>query len=63
MQTVKLYVADNKFNENGSKYLAHLIHKIQLLFKNDEVQFPDRETDNLYNQDDKLSWGEPCVNG
>ena len=32
MQIVKLCVGDNKFNENGLKYLVHLIHKIQLLF-------------------------------
>ena len=61
--TVKLHVGGNKFNENSSKYLVRPIHKIQLLFENDEVRFPDRETEDKYNQDDESSWGEPCVNG
>ena len=59
MRRFKLRVADNKFNENGSKYLVRLIHKIQLLFENDEVQFPDGETDDNHNQDDESS----CVHG
>ena len=36
VRTVKLRVGDNKYNENGSKYLVRPIHKIQLLFKNDK---------------------------
>ena len=36
VRTVKLRVEDNKYNENGSKYLVCPIHKIQLLFKNDK---------------------------
>ena len=57
MRTVKLYVGDNKCNENDSKYLVRPIHKIQILL------FHDRETDDIYNQDDESSWGEPCVTG
>ena len=52
VQTVKLRVGDNKFNENNSKYLVRPIHKIQLLFQNDVVRFPDGETKGKYNQDD-----------
>ena len=59
MRTFKLRVADNKFNENGLKYLVRLIHKIQLLFENDELQVPDGETDDIHNQDDESS----CVHG
>ena len=55
VRTVKLRIGDNKFNENGSKYLVLPFHKIQLLFENDEVQFPDRETEDKYNQDDESS--------
>ena len=40
LRAVKPHVGDNKFNENGSKYLVRPIHKIQLLFENDEVRFP-----------------------
>ena len=40
VRTVKLCVGDNKFNVNGSKYLFRPIHKIKLLFQNDEVRFP-----------------------
>ena len=47
VQTVKLYVGYNKCNENDSKCLVCPIHKIQLLL------FPDRETDDIYNQDDE----------
>ena len=39
------------------------IHMIQLLFQNDEVQFPDGETAGKYSQDEELSWEEPYVNG
>ena len=63
VRTVKLCVGDKKFSENSSKYLVHLIHKTQLLFENDEVWFPDGETEDKYNQDDESSWGKPCVNG
>ena len=50
VQTVKLRsVGHDKFNENGSKYLVRRIHKIQLLFENDGVQFPEGQTDDLYN--------------
>ena len=52
VQTVKIRVGENKFTENGSKYLVYSIHKIQLFFRNDEVGFLDGETDDLYNQDD-----------
>ena len=55
VRTVKLRVGDNKFNENSSKYLVRPIHKIQLLFENDEVRFPDGETDDIHNQDDESS--------
>ena len=55
VRTVKLRVGDNKFNENSPKYLVRPIHKIQLLFENDEVRFPDRETEDKYNQDDESS--------
>ena len=53
VRTVKLRVGDNKFNENTSKYLVCSIHRTQLLFENDEVRFPDRETEDKYNQDDE----------
>ena len=33
VQTVKLHAGDNKFNENGLKYLVRSIHRIQLLLK------------------------------
>ena len=59
---VKLLVGDNKFNENSSKYLVWPNNKIQLLFENNEVWFPDGETEDKHNQDDESSWGEPCVN-
>ena len=49
MRTVKLYVGDNKCNENDSKYLVRPIHKIQILL------FHDSETDDIYNQDDESS--------
>ena len=55
VRTVKLRVGDNKFNENSSKYLVRPIHKIQLLFENDEVRFPDGEKDDIHNQDDESS--------
>ena len=55
VRAVKPHVGDNKFNENGSKYLVRPIHKIKLLFENDEVRFPDGETDDIYNQDDESS--------
>ena len=42
-------VEHDQFNENGSKYLVCWIHKIQLLFENDGVQFPEGQTDDLYN--------------
>ena len=35
VRTVNLSVGDDKFNENRSKCLVCLIHKIQFLFKND----------------------------
>ena len=63
MQTFKICVGDNKFNEDGSKYLVQPIHMIQLLFQNDEVQFPNGETADKYSQDEELSWEEPYVNG
>ena len=55
VRTVKLRVGDNKFIENGSKYLVRPIHKIQLLFENDEVRFPDGEADDIHNQDNESS--------
>ena len=61
LRTVKLRVGDNKFTENGSKYLVRTIDKILWLFENDEVQFPNVETYNSYNHDDESSWGEPYV--
>ena len=63
VRTVKLRVQEKNFNKNGSKYLVRPIHKIQLLFESSEVWFPDRETENKYNQEDESSWGQPCVNG
>ena len=55
VQTVKLHAGDNKFNENGLKYLVRSIHRIQLLLKKNEVQFPDGETEDKYNEDDESS--------
>ena len=55
MQTFKICVGDNKFNEDGSKYLVRPIHMIQLLFQNDEVRFPNGETDDKYSQNEELS--------
>ena len=53
VQTVKLRVGHSKFNENDSKYFVRPIHKIQLLFENDEVRFPNEETDGISYQDDE----------
>ena len=50
IRTVKLRVGDNKFNGNSLKYLVRPIHKIQLLFENDKVRFPDGETEDKYNK-------------
>ena len=50
VRKVKLRVGDNKFNKNSSKYLVRPIHKIQLLFENNEVRFPNGETDDIHNE-------------
>ena len=55
VRTLKLRVGDNKFNENDLKHLVRPIHKTQLLVENDEVRFPDGETDGIHNQDDEPS--------
>ena len=49
VRKVKLCVGDNKFNKNSPKYLVRPIHKIQLLFENNEVRFPNGETDDIHN--------------
>ena len=61
MQTFKICVGDNKFNEDGSKYCVRPIHMIQLLFQNDEVRFPNGETDDKYSQDEELSYYCTCL--
>ena len=61
VQTVKIQVGASTFsNEKLPRILVCLVHKLQLLFENYMVRFPDGETVACNDQDEPSSLVEPC---